>query len=155
MNFNFQVNSRATYALFFPFIISNYMKTKKDKSSMKCHEEPADTELPINNFDVDDPEFEQLQQILNDPNLDPEMYKELMLESKNFGIQPMKFNQLHSGIKNDLDDDMWSGLRLGLNWKPTNIFNSETLIDIDGNLKGLSKYRISATTIIPGNTSII
>jgi len=152
MNFNFQVNSKAkaTYALFFPFLLSS-LKQKSKVNTSKCHEEPSETELPVNQFDIDDPEFEQLQQILNDPNIDPETYKEIMMEQKNVGITPMKFNQLHGGIKNDLEDELWGGLRLSLNWKPTNMFTTETMLTLDNKAKPMTKYRLSATTIVPGN----
>ena len=150
MNFNFKVNSKAS-SLFLPFLISSYLKpntSKQNSKSLKCNEEPSEADLPLSPFDSDDPEFDQLQQILNDPNIDPEMYREIMMESKNIGIQPMKFNQLHAGLKSDVDDECWSGLRLTLNWKPTNVFNSEVQLNVDGKQKPFSKYRISATTII-------
>ena len=105
--------------------------------------------MPITLFDSDDPEFEQLQHILNDPNIDPEMYKDIMKESQNIGIQPLKFNQLHAQIKYDLEEDSWMGLRVLLNWRPTNLFNTETQIIIDDRNR-FNKYRVSATTIVPG-----
>ena len=73
-----------------------------------------------------------------------------MKESQNIGYQPLKFNQLHAGIKNDMEEDSWMGLRLTLNWRPTNLFNTETQLIIDDK-KGFNKYRVSATTICPGN----
>lgn len=153
MNFNFQVNKKTSYSLLFPFIIGNFVKSKSiSKNTLKCKEELPETEHPVSPFDSDDPDFEQLQQILNDPHIDPEMYKEIMMESKQIGIQPLKFNQLHAQIKKDLDDDVWTGLRLNLNWRPTNMFNSEFIYNIDGNPKP-GKFRLSATTIVPGKIS--
>ncbi len=156
MNFNFQVNSKAkakvkaACSLFVPFLVGGtYINTQMKINSAKCHEDAPETEMPVNLFDGEDPEFEQLQEILNDPNIDPEMYKEIMMESKNIGIQPLKFSQMHGQVKHDFDDDCWKGLRLNINWKPTQMFNTETILDIDGKSKALSKYRLSATTMIP------
>ena len=154
MNFNnFKFKSKNSFVS--TLIAVSFFKIAKQNNILKSHEEPKETEIPITLFDSDDPEFEELQQILNDPNIDPEMYREIMMESKNIGLQPIKFNQLHAQIKNDLEEDSWHGLRIFLNWRPTNLFSTETVLVIDDKQKGLSKYRISATTIVPGNFLII
>jgi len=149
MNFGNFKSSKTKYSLIVSYITVSYLKIN-NKNKLKSHEEAPETEFPISPFDSDDPEFEQLQHILNDPNIDPDTYREIMMESQNIGIQPLKFNQLHAQIKNDLEEDSWSGLRINLNWRPTNLFNTETLLIIDDKQRGLSKYRISATTIVPG-----
>ena len=152
MNFgNFKTNSKTAkpkYSLIISYLTASFYKLNQNKT-LKSHEEASETEMLITLFDADDPEFEQLQHILNDPNLDPEMYKEIMMESQNFGIQPLKFNQLHAQIKYDLEEDSWMGLRILLNWRPTNLFNTETQIIVDDRNR-FNKYRVSATTIVPG-----
>jgi hypothetical protein len=107
----------------------------------------------LSGSELDDPEFEQLQQILTDPTIDPEMYKQIMNETKNIGIQPLKFGQMHSQIKNDIEEQTWSGLRVKMNWKPTNMFNSELDILLNNNQKTKGQYKISAQTVVPDKTN--
>ncbi len=146
---NFKFSSKTKYSTVISYFVAAHVYRHKKK--LKCHEEAPETELPISHIDTDDPEFQQLQQILSDPNIDREMYEQILNESHNIGIQPMKFNLLHNQIKNDLEEDNWSGLRVNLNWRPTTLFNSENQFILDDKNKGLNRYRISATTIIPGN----
>lgn len=151
---NSTAKSKSFYqSIMISYLSYSYMKNRKLDSNfvLKCQEELPETELPIQHMDTDDPEFEQLQHILNDPNIDPEMYREIMSETKNIGLQPIKFNQLHAQIKNDLEEDSWMGLRFLLNWRPTNLFTTETQLILDDKTKGFQKYRLSATTIVPGN----
>ena len=91
-------NSISKYSLIVSFLSVSYLKLYKNTSNnkLKSQEDPLETQIPQSPFDSeDDPEFEQLQQILNNPNIDPELYKQLMKESQNIGYQPLKFNQLH------------------------------------------------------------
>lgn len=77
-----------------------------------------DIDLPFEM--MDDDQIKEIQEILENPDKDPEAYRELMNSQLN--VQPPPFKNFNSGYKCHSDDDVWTGLKLTLEYSPIQAF---------------------------------
>ena len=137
-----KLNKKFNYTLGLPLLLTIY-KSKLVKSKEDYDNMDSQMAGSMEGFD-------QLSEIMNNPNIDPSSYEELMEESMLNSINPPQFSYLHSQFKTSLDSESWKGIKVGLNWHPTNMFNTEYSLTIDKPRGFLKNYAINATTIIPG-----
>ena len=66
----------------------------------------------------------------------------------------ISFSRLQNLYLNEFSSEMWNGLKLSLNFKPTQLFNLSYDLNIEKNKKLFNKYSLNAGTFIPLSSSL-
>ena len=66
----------------------------------------------------------------------------------------ISFSRLQNLYLNEFSNEMWNGLKLSLNFKPTQLFNLSYDLNIEKNKKLFNKYSLNAGTFIPLSSSL-
>ena len=66
----------------------------------------------------------------------------------------ISFSRLQNLYLNNFSNEMWNGLKLSLNFKPTQLFNLYYDLNIEKNKKLFNKYSLNASTLIPLSSSL-
>mgnify|MGYP006873113665 CR=1 FL=1 len=67
-----------------------------------------------------------------------------------FNYSPeISFSHLPSLYKNDNFNNMWNGLKLSLNFKPTGFLNLEYMLNVEKNKKLFNNYSLHSSTYVP------
>jgi len=75
-------------------------------------------EIPDLPFEMmEDDQMENLQELMENPDMDPETYQMIMQQSQN--TQPPPFKSLSQGVKSHTDGEQWTGLKLNAEYNPT------------------------------------
>jgi hypothetical protein len=112
-------------------------------------------EIPDLPFEMmEDDNMENLQELMENPDMDPETYQMIMAQSQN--TQPPPFKSLNQGVKSHSDGDQWTGLKLNAEYSPIQNakfeyeFNHEL---VTPNPKHGSKYSIMSMNALESDPS--
>jgi len=113
---------------------------EKDINSKFEKENEESKEMPDLPFEMmDDEQMSKLQELMENPDLDPEAYQEIM--SNQINNTPPPFKTFNQAFKCHSDDDTWNGLKLNAEYNPIMNFRFEFegTLDPITNTKG-AKY---------------
>lgn len=96
----------------------NEISQLEDRLNIEKQSKVDDLDLPFEM--MEDESMAELHALLENPELDPEAYQELM--SSQISNQPPPFNRFNQSFKNPLEDESWSGVRLSGEWSPVQSF---------------------------------
>lgn len=104
--------------------LNNQLKNNfndEDNNTFKPDLEDFPTEM------MDDENAAAIQNILENPDADPETYNEIMKQYKQMNVQPPQFKVVNNMFKcHDDNDEHWNGLKLGVEYSPIQTFKFET-----------------------------
>jgi hypothetical protein len=123
---------------------SKTLKCESDVGSRYGRENINDIENDINNKNnegeldipdlpfemMDEDSYQEMQTILENPDANPELYREIMASRS--GYQPPSFKQFNQSFKSH-DDEAWNGLKLSGVYSPIQSFKFDTDITIEPN----------------------
>ena len=70
--------------------------------------------------------IEEIQQLMNNPDMDPEAYKELMAQSSQAKYTPPPFKSISTMFRCNDDDETWNGFKLQAEYSPMDSFKFDT-----------------------------
>lgn len=130
-------------ALVFPFLLNS--------KKLRMHRDDSDDlSYPMVDYDeLSDLEGDELMEILNQSEFSPEQYRELQQYKSSQSYQPMQFKMFGNILKQSIDEDLWHGARINLDWAPSPFFKIDYTLIAESH-KNI-KYRTSVMNMIPSN----
>jgi len=87
--------------------------------------------------------------ILNNPNIDPSQYEEIMEEQMMNSFIPPQFSYLNAQFRSQLENESWKWLKFTLNWHPTDHLNTEYSCNVEmPNRIMIKNYNVNITSLI-------
>lgn len=98
-----------------------------------------DLDIPLE-MTADEEQMAQIKEILENPELDPDTYRQLTSKSMNY--QPPPFRNFNSSFKCQGEDDLWSGLKLTMKYSPIQTMSFEAEGTFESLTSKTMKYSI-------------
>ncbi len=86
--------------------------------------------------------------ILDSSKKETDEKKNIITEAFNYSPE-ITFSQMPFLYRNNNLNDIWNGLKLSLNFKPTQFFNLDYTINIEKNKKLFNNYSLNCSTLVP------
>lgn len=123
--------------------LENSINQKLEQDAKSKNKSDIDMDLP---FDMDEDQLKEIQEILENPEMDPDTYNELMSQN----LQPPPFKNFMNNFKCHSDDDLWSGLKFSAEYNPMQTFK----FDGDLILSPAGKtHKLNLFTLLPSKTN--
>lgn len=81
-------------------------------------------------------------------NIDDDNKNNTISDTSNYSPE-ISFSHIPSLYKNDNFSNMWNGLKLSLNFKPTGFLNLEYMLNVEKNKKLFNNYSLHCSTYLP------